>query len=213
MARGPVEDGCRFCELPDQDRVLQLDDSFAIMFSLGPLIPGHFMLVARDHYPSSAELPPSQIPKTSRVIRRILDELSDRFGEFTAFEHGRAGACVPPGHGEDHCYHAHVHFLPKNVDLAASVRDDYELISFDSWASFQAQHSEHPVPYIAVWEGAAVHAVFDPSNLPHHYLRTKVATTLGEPLLGDWVAFPRSWDIDTAKASHVFEFLRKVDLT
>ncbi|MDZ8172425.1 hypothetical protein [Microbacterium xanthum] len=183
-----------------------------LMLSLGPLVPGHFMLVAGNHYQSAAELPLDQVPVANRIIQDVLAELQDRFGEYTAFEHGRAGACVPPGHGEDHCYHAHVHFLPKDVALGARVQQDYELTTFDGWLEFQHHHSSNPVPYLAVWEGERVRVAFDPNGLPHHYLRTKVAEALGEPLFGDWAAFPRMDDIESAKQDPRLNFLREMDL-
>jgi len=213
VSRGPVATGCRFCELPDRDRVLRIDQTFAVMLSLGPLVSGHFMLVARDHHQSSAELPQGEIRLANQVIQRILVGLRNRYGEYTAFEHGRAGACVPPGHGEDHCYHAHVHFLPKDVNLVARARADYDFVRFDDWQSFQRAHSERPVPYLAVWDGDDVWAAFDPKDLPHHYLRTKVAEALGEPLFGDWAAFPRLDDVELAKSDPALDFLRELDLS
>lgn len=211
-SHGPVAPGCRFCELPDRDRVLQSNDSFALMLSLGPLVRGHFMLVARHHYQSAAELPAKQILRANRIMMQVLDNLGDRFGEFTAFEHGRAGACVPPGQGEDHCYHAHVHFLPKDVALAARVKREYSLATFDGWLQFQQHHAMDPLPYLAVWEGKRIRVAMDPQDLPHHYLRTKVAEALGEPLFGDWVAFPRLEEIESAKRDPKFNFLREMDL-
>jgi diadenosine tetraphosphate (Ap4A) HIT family hydrolase len=213
MSLGPFEEGCRFCELPDRDRVLRIDDNFSIVLSLGPLVQGHFMLVARSHFQSSAELPAKITPTAGRVIKRLSDSALHEFGELTIFEHGRAGACVPPGHGQDHCYHAHVHFVPTNVALTERVQKDFALTRFDNWDAFQREHAQNPLPYLAIWGGDNVYVAFDPAPLPHHYLRSKVAEALGEPLFGDWAAFPRDDVIEAAKNDSALAFLRDMDMS
>jgi len=106
------------------------------------------------------------------------------------FEHGRSGACLPEGHGEDLCYHAHLHLLPAEIDLAQIVATDLELQIFGSWEEVTLSYREDPLPYILIQSGDHIAFARTPFSLPKRYLRTKLATFVGAPELADWVAFP-----------------------
>jgi hypothetical protein len=106
------------------------------------------------------------------------------------FEHGRSGACMPEGQGEDLCYHAHLHLIPSEVALAQLVAVDFELEMFSTWADVIRSYQKYQLPYILIQSGNQIGVARTPNRIPKRYLRTKLATALGEPVLADWVAFP-----------------------
>jgi len=106
------------------------------------------------------------------------------------FEHGRSGACVPPGHGDDQCYHAHLHFLPAAVNMADSIGVDFASAVFDDWAAVRDRYALTGRPYLLAENGGRIVYAETPDRIRSRYLRRIAATALGTPELEDWVAFP-----------------------
>jgi diadenosine tetraphosphate (Ap4A) HIT family hydrolase len=191
---------CRFCDRPDPERIIGSDSGCYVQLSLGPLREGHAMVISDDHYSCSAELPPEENRALWAVTEVVTDVLSATYGPCVVFEHGRSGACLPPGHGEDHCYHAHVHVVPANVAVSKRVANDYPLTRLTDWADLHSRYAAHPEPYLLVGDRDGIQYVGDPQNLPRHYLRSVVAELVGTTELADWVAFPNYGIIQDALA-------------
>ncbi|MEU8606790.1 hypothetical protein AB0C29_02135 [Actinoplanes sp. NPDC048791] len=182
---------CRFCDRPDPERIIAMGDSEYLQLSLGPLVEGHTMVVTREHYSCSAETPAEQFDRIFRTGEDALARLSEIYGSDggTIFEHGRSGACLPPGHGDDHCFHAHVHLLPVKVAVTESIVNRYKIQRLSDWGEVRATYQQDGKPYLLTRDASGIAYVADPQDLPRHYLRSVVAEQFGMPELADWVAF------------------------
>ena len=189
---------CRFCDKPDPERILADTSEFYVQLSLGPLTEGHLLIISHDHYSCSADLPASRQQSLWRLTGVVRDVVAKVYGPGVLFEHGRSGACLPPGHGDDHCYHLHIHCVPLNVLMATRISIDYSVRRIADWSELQAVYLSNGEPYLAFEDGSGVYYVRNPEDLPRHYLRTVVAEATGRTELADWVAFPSYPVISTA---------------
>jgi diadenosine tetraphosphate (Ap4A) HIT family hydrolase len=182
---------CRFCTLPEPWRVVLETPNFLVMMGLGPIVIGYCVLITKEHYGCYAELPSEHFEEFLQVIDVVQSCQRDRLGSSLLFEHGRNGGCLPHGHDDELCYHAHIHLLPTTVNLAESIRSDYSTEKLSGWPSLAARYARQGNSYLLVQEGQNLAYVANPEALPGRYLRTKAAKEiLGDPVLADWQAFP-----------------------
>ncbi|MGH3278332.1 MAG: HIT family protein [Trebonia sp.] len=186
--------GCRFCCLPEPWRVIRTTEHFNVQMGLGPLAEGYVLILSKSHYSCCAELPESQSAEFSDLVRLVREAQVGLYGMSLMFEHGRSGACLPPGNGEDLCYHAHLHFLPCTVNLADSIAYDFATLTLDDWAAVRSRYAISGRPYLLAEMGNRIAYAETPDKIRSRYLRRIIATGLGKPELEDWVAFP-SYDV------------------
>ena len=105
---------CRFCMLPDPWRIIHETSNFVVQMGLGPLAEGYVVLLTRTHVPCIAALSDSQLGEFLSVLRLVQWAQHRVYQGSLFFEHGRSGACLPEGNGDDLCYHAHLHLLVVN---------------------------------------------------------------------------------------------------
>jgi histidine triad (HIT) family protein len=98
---------CVFCkivagEIPSE-KVFESDD-FVVIKDANPKVPGHLLLISKEHYGTFLDLPEGLYGKMLGVVREIVDKLSVK--DFNlAMNNGRvAGQLVP---------HVHLHVLPR----------------------------------------------------------------------------------------------------
>jgi diadenosine tetraphosphate (Ap4A) HIT family hydrolase len=184
---------CRFCTLPEPDRIVLETPNFVVLMGLGPLVIGYCLIITRRHYASYAELPRKYRPEFIEVVKAVQSTQQKVFGDSVLFEHGRNGGCLPRGHDDELCYHAHMHLLPTAANLAGAVSADYsfEVLPGLKYLSRTARGSS----YLLVQDGNSVNCTVNPEALPPRYLRTKVAEQIPvDVALADWQAFP-SYDM------------------
>jgi diadenosine tetraphosphate (Ap4A) HIT family hydrolase len=186
----PLSESCRFCYPPEPWRIIFSSLHFRVIMGLGPLAEGYALVISNEHHSCCAALPGEQFDEFGEVISMVRSAQVGLYGSSLAFEHGRSGACLPPGHGEDFCYHAHLHLTPSGVDLATAVADDHALEYLPDWPAVMRRFEEDYDPYILVQDGDGYCYASTPEKLVPRYLRTKLAAMLGTPWLSDWVAFP-----------------------
>lgn len=186
--------GCRFCHLPEPWRVVWTSEHFNVQMGLGPLAEGYALILSKSHYSCCAELPESQGAEFSALVRLVREAQLSLYGESLMFEHGRSGACLPPGNGEDLCYHAHLHFLPCAVKLADSIAGDFATLTLDDWAAVRGRYALTGRPYLLAESEDRIAYAETPDKIRSRYLRRIIAARLGKPELEDWVAFP-SYDV------------------
>jgi len=158
--------------------------------ALGPLAEGHALIISKAHFSCCAELPPALTGEFEYLISMLKAAQTSLYGESLMFEHGRSGSCVPPGHGDDHCYHAHLHLAPLTVDLAGSISGEFPTATFDGWAKIRERYMDSGRPYLLAASGGGITYAETPDKIRSRYLRRIAAAALGEPELEDWVAFP-----------------------
>lgn len=185
---------CRFCILPEPERIALRTPNFVVLMGLGPIMVGYCIIITKKHYKSYAELPKTQLPEFRQVVAAVQETQEKIFGASVLFEHGRNGGCLPHGHDDELCYHAHMHLLPAAANLADAVRDDYPgQVVVPSWKHLSRTARRNS--YLLVQDGDSLKCTVEPSALPPRYLRTKAAEqVLNDATLADWQAFP-SYDM------------------
>jgi diadenosine tetraphosphate (Ap4A) HIT family hydrolase len=181
---------CRFCYPPEPRRIIWSTRHFNVQMGLGPLAEGYALILSRLHYSCCAELPESHAAEFEDLIRMVRQAQVNLYGSSVMFEHGRSGACLPPGHGEDLCYHAHLHLLPAVVNLADSISADFPALIVDSWHEVRARYALTGRPYLLAEKGRRIVHAETPDRIRSRYLRRIAAAALGKAELEDWMAFP-----------------------
>ncbi|MGB2939400.1 MAG: HIT domain-containing protein, partial [Candidatus Dormiibacterota bacterium] len=128
---GTVAD-CVFCAEAAHPAALLQTDRLALIPDLYPLMPGHLLVITRNH-----ELCMGSAPDAVRAeLPGLVDEAS-RFirGEYglepLLWENGVAGQTVP---------HAHLHLIPIAVDdLADSLTADPDSVEISGWDQVAAR--------------------------------------------------------------------------
>lgn len=186
----PCVKGCRFCFLPEPWRVVWSTENFNVQMGLGPLAEGYALILSKSHYSCCAQLPEAHSTEFGDLVRLVRKAQLSLYGRSTMFEHGRSGACLPPGNGEDLCYHAHLHFLPAAVGLADSIADDFQTLTLADWSAVRRRYALTGRPYLLAENGNEIVYAETPDKIRSRYLRRIAAGALGVPELEDWVAFP-----------------------
>jgi diadenosine tetraphosphate (Ap4A) HIT family hydrolase len=182
---------CRFCTLPEPWRIVLETPNFLVIMGLGPIVVGYCVLITKEHRSCYAELPAQHFGEFLQVVDAVQSCQRDGLGASLLFEHGRNGGCLPHGHDDELCYHAHVHLLPTTANLAESIRSDYSTEELSDWPSLAVRYASQGGSYLLVQDGENLAYVSNPEALPGRYLRTKAAKEiLGDPILADWQAFP-----------------------
>jgi len=184
---------CRFCMLPEPWRIALQTSNFVVLMGLGPIVIGYCIIITKKHYASYAELPDRHLPEFLELVETVQETQRKVFGASVLFEHGRNGGCMPYGRDDKLCYHAHMHLLPTNANLAGAVSADYSLEVLPSWTHLSRTAQRNS--YLLVQDGHYLNCTVNPQALPARYLRTKVAEqVLADATLADWQAFP-SYDL------------------
>jgi len=186
----PKAPDCKFCYRPEPWRAIWSTEHFHVQMGLGPLAEGHILVLSKTHYSCCAELPSSHAAEWEYLVSKVKAAQVNVYGESLMFEHGRSGACVLPGHGDDHCYHAHLHLLPVDLNLADSIASDFPVITFDNWSEVRDRYTRTRRPYLLAASGDQIVYAETPDKIRSRYLRRIAAAALGRPELEDWVAFP-----------------------
>src|SRR5690349_3777774 len=87
---------------------------FVVAPTIGPLAPGHLLLLPRQHVPAIGMVSQAATRELPSLIELITSTLEARFGPTISFEHGTSGKEGVGGCGVDH---AHMHFVPVSEAL------------------------------------------------------------------------------------------------
>jgi diadenosine tetraphosphate (Ap4A) HIT family hydrolase len=164
---------------------------FLVLPSLGPLVPGHVMVVSKTHCTSLAAMGADAIEEYESLAVRLRGAPLLRGSNPLEAEHGstaddKAGACV---------IHTHVHWLPgmghflEEFKQRLSLRTERGLLDLGSNGG----------PYIFARAGA-IQAVFHAHGLRSQTIR-RVLCDLMDRDDTDWVQAPRlDWVEETVRA-------------
>lgn len=89
--------------------------NFVAMPSLGSIVEGWVLLVPKNHFVSVGALPPELLEEMESMKSHVVTNLTGRYGDLCAFEHGPSEKGRKVGCGVDH---AHLHIVPIDFDLA-----------------------------------------------------------------------------------------------
>ena len=103
---------CIFCkiisgEIPSA-RVYE-DDHVLAFLDIGPLQPGHTLVIPKDHHPQLADMPPETMAEFGRVLPRIAKAV--------AAATGADGYNILQSNGEvagQEVFHVHFHVVPRS---------------------------------------------------------------------------------------------------
>jgi diadenosine tetraphosphate (Ap4A) HIT family hydrolase len=176
-----------------KNRVLQQTRSWVVVPSIGPIVPGHILLVSTRHFESVLTTNKQDIEDLERLISLCSERLTKIYGSTVAlFEHGMAagaqnlsGACID---------HAHLHLVPCEADFSG-----YALGKIERWISAASILELHDLgiqrPYLLVGsasdpQNVHLHECYDP--IPSQYLRKVFSVCVGKPAHWDWRDNPNS---------------------
>ncbi len=183
---------CRFCNPPDQERIIYQSDNFYVMLSLGPLVEGYLLLISKPHIDCCGAFDDKLSSEFHYLKELIKEVLISNYGSCTFFEHGRAGSCIDFEDSSLHCHHAHLHCLPVDLRLNDKVRGALRPVFFEK-GEFQNIYRRWNEPYLYIDDGReALH--FLTKKPRRQYLRYLVAKQLGNIPKTDWQNHPE-WDL------------------
>lgn len=172
---------CVFCnEKNFKDRIVAENDDWYVVATLGQITDGGYvMLIPKIHISCIRSVKYLSI-KTKQsfldLVERTVFAIAKEYDNFvTMFEHGKVGQTVG---------HAHLHFLPANIDITKRVKLDFpdSQVEEVDLSSF-----EQDKPYL-MWTENNFNKIllcWDPPAEPQ-YLRLVIAELLGRPERGNW---------------------------
>lgn len=150
----------------------------AVTPTVGPLAPGHVLILPHRHATSFGQLSGAECSELLAATAGIESLLARRFGGTIAFEHGTSGIPTAGGCGIDH---AHMHFVP-----VASPLNDLPPVPNASWqrldGDWYGQLREFAIrmtPYVYMRTVDGARFVTPVRSLPSQFVRRWVAEQLG----------------------------------
>jgi diadenosine tetraphosphate (Ap4A) HIT family hydrolase len=180
-----VKELCRFCNPPEQNRILFEGKYFYIMASLGPICEGYLLLVSKNHYECCGAVPLNASQEFDDLYHKIREVLKKVYGDVISYEHGRAGSCLQV-EGSKHCYHAHMHFLSTNIEMNETVSRLYKPVSFESITELRNKYQADTESYVFVHDQSLKYYAIT-GQLESQYLRKIAARKAGRESTWDWV--------------------------
>lgn len=157
---------------------------FVVMPTIGPLSPGHVLLMPCRHVTSFAELSTSETVSAIRVSSELESALERRFGPTIAFEHGSMNVSDAGGCGIDH---AHMHFVPvsRRVSGLPPIEDANWRRLGEDWLGELRELSNSRSPYVYMRSLDGGRFVTPVRSLASQFVRRWVAERIGR-VTWDW---------------------------
>ncbi len=171
-------------------RVVLESHLFVVIPSIGPLVRGHSLLCPKRHFRSLAQLPACYDDEYVVMKARLVSVLSELYATpIHCFEHGAAAAgtrvlCTVE--------HAHLHLVPANASIAASLRSENTWLPIGSTLQdLRSAVGEGEYIYYEDPEGIRLVRLAGNESIPSQYMRRVIGDALGRGHLWDWRANPR----------------------
>jgi len=167
---------------PSYDTPLITTPRFVVMPAVGPIVPGHVLIVSKEHLPNLAAMGEDALKEYRELVvtLRERDIYSNEVcieAEHGASEHDQGGACIT---------HVHVNFIPLDVEHTSLFDEKLPVLSKDKDLR---NFNESLAPYIML-RGATAARVYEAKNIPSQLIRRALFETLGRDDW-DWGAFPQ----------------------
>lgn len=162
------------------------NDDFAVIPSLGPLVPGHILLCPKGHVKSIALIDVSFWPNFDEFKCLVKDTLKLTYDkEIHFFEHGNAQNSATPLCTVEH---AHLHAFPASrINFANHTDHRIPWIRIDPGIeNFSYLVNKREYLYYESPDGEAYVAVTENLLLGSQYFRKVVAKVLGHYELWNW---------------------------
>src|SRR2546423_6021671 len=181
---------CTLCRVVDEslaskrplyDTHLLTTPSFVVIPAVGPLSPGHVMVVSRSHVPNLASMPRGGLDEYNSLVQMLSRDDSHGLDDVLEAEHGgaegeRGGACIT---------HVHVNLIPHAGSLVAIFDGELPRDVVDhSLSTLRASAA----PYILLRNSQVVR-LYAATAVPSQLIRRALLGGVGRDDL-DWAAFP-----------------------
>lgn len=194
-----MKKNCVFCDRTQfEERLIAETNGWYVIATLGQITNGGYvLLVPKMHITCIGELNRDETGAMVRIGKKILRALAVEYRQaspdppypVTVFEHGIVGQTIS---------HAHLHFLPVELDMYAKVDMQFLQAKMEKVAnaeSFRQAFRQRNQPYL-FWTSRADHAwvCWDPADVPPQFLRKVAAELIGRPERTDWKAMDPELD-------------------
>jgi diadenosine tetraphosphate (Ap4A) HIT family hydrolase len=183
-----VDEGL-FNQRPLYDSHLTETTSFLVIPAVGPVRPGHVMVVSRSHVSNLASMPSTAVVEYNELVQTVSRDDAHGLRDVLEAEHGGAegeggGACIT---------HVHINLIPQAGSFVNLF--DGELPRQDVDQSLSNLHSGK-APYILLRSPRSV-SLYVAKAVPSQLIRRALLEKLGRDDW-DWAAFPH---LDVVKAT------------
>ncbi|MBA7682243.1 hypothetical protein ES703_90592 [subsurface metagenome] len=171
------------------NRIITETENFVVVPSIGQIVEGYLLIVAKAHHPSMGCLSDSEIKELEDLMQRTRLLLTPTYGRPLFFEHGVVDGIESGGCGISH---AHIHAVPlaDEVDLLPLIQQSFRGCSIQSLTGL-TQKALYDRPYLFYEDQQANRYLFDlhaANGIPSQYLRRAIASKLGSQEW-DWRSF------------------------
>ncbi|MCK5217757.1 MAG: hypothetical protein KAJ93_08210 [Methanosarcinales archaeon] len=192
---------CSYCDHLD-DLILQEGQHTYITIAIGQIVEGYLQVCSKEHRTAATGLNDNEANEMHQMKKIVRDAYKKVYGNNgIAFEHGKAGSCHwdenQEGNKYDLCYHAHIHFVPVEIDIRYRIKEyiPAEIIinSMEELKDFRTYElgNDSYLYYEDSNEVGYVYPVND-ENIPRQFLRSCVAKELNIPDRANWIKYPGS---------------------
>lgn len=182
-----MSDACVFCVREEQPAVLFETPSLYVMPDKFPLVPGHLLVISREHRRCHAELPEEAVEELWAAVEVARRFLREAYGaEALAWENGVFGQTVA---------HAHLHLLPVRAEvLPALFRETPGIYPASSWYLIRTTYQRHGGYRLMELAGERRLIVDDPTALlaVREWLMAAMGLDWAD---GDWVRTATAEDL------------------
>jgi diadenosine tetraphosphate (Ap4A) HIT family hydrolase len=171
-----------FCNARIDSRILHETNRFVVMADISPLMPGHVMIVPKDHILCYGAVEDSARDEFSGVVNATRTILKEHYGPSVMLEHGTS-SLAPVA---DHVTHAHLHFVPADIDIRDSLTNfnTTTIASFSDLSRWAARDEEYVYFESCAGERIVADRIVKMKRL---FIRSEVARQIGLPdPLWDW---------------------------
>ena len=195
LLQDPLE-GCFFCK-PEPWRTIFTGQHTQIVAGAGPLCPGYCILAPRSHIHTVADLDEQCFWEFIAVFELLKLSLTSQYRPgFTAYEHGRIGACRTLEVSNDFstfCHHAHRVVLPVHTDCVAQIEPWFESVfPLESPASIRRLADEEYVYYEVGFGSTSIQRLgfTGHKGIPSQFMRRILTTALNSGRDWSWATDP-----------------------
>ena len=178
--------GCYFCD-PCNGSIIHKSENFIVILDTFPIKKGHLMISSKKHYGCAGEIPNEWMSELLNIKNTLRKQIEKLEGKVIFYEHGRAGCCLESNPDGSKCNHFHLHCLPADISLVASLTDRFEKYKLNNYKEIQERFYEEG-NYL-YFEGSDRNMNFFPvidQEVESHLLRTMICQSLGIDERSNW---------------------------
>jgi diadenosine tetraphosphate (Ap4A) HIT family hydrolase len=191
---------CSYCDFLEP-LIIYEGKYIYVTVAIGQIIPGYTQISVKKHRTAITGLydfETKELIKIKSALKKAYEEVYGVRG--IAFEHGQTASCLWGADYEKNektlCYHAHIHFIPVNIDIRSAIEKYIPVPSVinDIWELKQIREDVlQGEPYLYYEDEndiGYVYPVSDDCFIPRQFLRSCVAEVLNLSERTDWIASP-----------------------